>query len=145
VRQILDGCYKEAKALLADNMVALDRIAEKLIAQETITGKEFMQLFREIRGETAALPENPDTGTVTPESGQASEAAAEDSKPEAAEEEKQETAAAEQTDAGEGTDPEEKHSGDAPVQAATPENSTEAENGNSPRGLFTGAPLDDLR
>ena len=34
------------------NREALDKIAEFLIERETITGKEFMKIFREIKGES---------------------------------------------------------------------------------------------
>lgn len=53
VMAILKSCYKEAKKLLKDNRDIMDKIAEKLIKQETITGKEFMKIFRKAKG----LPE----------------------------------------------------------------------------------------
>ena len=49
VRRILETSYKEAKRILSENMDALDVIAEFLIKQETITGKEFMKMFNEVR------------------------------------------------------------------------------------------------
>ena len=42
--------YEEALRLLREHREALDRIAEYLIERETITGKEFMQIFREVEG-----------------------------------------------------------------------------------------------
>ncbi|MCR4690084.1 MAG: ATP-dependent zinc metalloprotease FtsH [Lachnospiraceae bacterium] len=53
VKLILKECYKEAKKLLKDNRKIMDKIAAKLIKQETITGKEFMQIYRKEKG----LPE----------------------------------------------------------------------------------------
>ncbi len=53
VMRILAESYEEAKKLLTDNREILDKIAEHLIEQETITGKEFMKIFRELKG----LPE----------------------------------------------------------------------------------------
>lgn len=53
VMQILKEAYEEAKKLLSDNRDALDQIAAFLIEKETITGKEFMKIFREVKG----LPE----------------------------------------------------------------------------------------
>ncbi len=53
VKNILKDCYKEAKKLLKDNRKVMDKIAARLIKQETITGKEFMQIFRKEKG----LPE----------------------------------------------------------------------------------------
>ncbi len=50
VMKILKDCYKEAKRLLKDNRKVMDRLADFLIQKETITGKEFMRIFREIKG-----------------------------------------------------------------------------------------------
>ena len=49
VMQMLKGAYEEAKRLLSDNRVALDKIAAYLIERETITGKEFMDIFHEVQ------------------------------------------------------------------------------------------------
>ena len=49
VRLILERSYAEAKRILSENMDALDAIADFLIRQETITGKEFMKMFDEVR------------------------------------------------------------------------------------------------
>jgi cell division protease FtsH len=62
VRRILETSYAEAKRILSENMDAMDVIAEFLIRQETITGKEFMQMFNEVRekrngGQTAVETE----------------------------------------------------------------------------------------
>ena len=50
VMKILKDSYEEAKRLLSENRDAMDKIAEFLIQKETITGKEFMKLFREAKG-----------------------------------------------------------------------------------------------
>ena len=50
VMRMLKSSYEEAKRLLSENRDALDRIAAFLIEKETITGKEFMKIFREIKG-----------------------------------------------------------------------------------------------
>ena len=47
---MLKSCYEEAKALLADNRDVMDKLAEYLIEKETITGKEFMEIFRREKG-----------------------------------------------------------------------------------------------
>ena len=52
VMKLLKYSYNEAKRLLSENREALDKIAEFLIERETITGKEFMKIFREIKGES---------------------------------------------------------------------------------------------
>ena len=53
VMNILKECYEEAKGMLAENRELMDKIAAHLIEKETITGKEFMQIFRKEKG----LPE----------------------------------------------------------------------------------------
>ena len=50
VMKMLKSAYAEAKKLLSENREALDKIAEFLIEKETITGKEFMKIFREVKG-----------------------------------------------------------------------------------------------
>ncbi|MCI7114160.1 MAG: ATP-dependent zinc metalloprotease FtsH [Agathobacter sp.] len=47
---IINHCYNEATKLLEDNRVILDRISDYLYEKETITGKEFMKMFREMKG-----------------------------------------------------------------------------------------------
>ena len=53
VMKILKNAYDEAICLLSDDREAMDKIAAFLIEKETITGKEFMKIFREVKG----LPE----------------------------------------------------------------------------------------
>ena len=53
VMKILKSCYKEAKKMLTENRAVMDKIAAHLIEQETITGKEFMKIYRKEKG----LPE----------------------------------------------------------------------------------------
>ena len=50
VRKMLDASYKEAVELISANMDALDKLAEYLFEKETITGEEFMKIFREVKG-----------------------------------------------------------------------------------------------
>ena len=50
VMKILKDSYDEATKLLGEHRETLDKIAEFLIEKETITGKEFMKIFREIEG-----------------------------------------------------------------------------------------------
>ena len=80
VRDMLEEAHAEAKKLLSANRDALDRIAEFLIEKETITGKEFMKIFREVKGlpdpdapaapaetpaEVSAAPAEPETPAET--------------------------------------------------------------------------------
>ena len=60
VMKILKKSYEEAKRLLSENREVMDKIADFLIQKETITGKEFMKIFREVKG----LPD-PDDGAPT--------------------------------------------------------------------------------
>ena len=50
VMKMLKQAYAEAKRLLSENREARDKIAACLIEKETITGKEFMKIFREVKG-----------------------------------------------------------------------------------------------
>ncbi len=50
VMKILKECYDKAEDLLSNNRDALDEIADFLIEHETITGKEFMKIFRKVKG-----------------------------------------------------------------------------------------------
>ena len=65
VMKLLKESYEKAKAMLSENRDVLDQIADYLIKRETITGKEFMQIFREVKGlpdpgVKKQLEENPD-------------------------------------------------------------------------------------
>ena len=55
VMKMLKESYEEAKRLLGEHRKALDEIAAFLIEKETITGKEFMDIFHQVEGIT---PEN---------------------------------------------------------------------------------------
>mgnify|MGYP002672689793 FL=1 len=50
VMKILKDSYKQAKKLLKENRDLLDKLAEYLIEKETITGKEFMKIYRKEKG-----------------------------------------------------------------------------------------------
>ena len=64
VMKMLKEAYEEAKQLLTENRDVMDKIAEFLIERETITGKEFMKIFREMKG----IPE-PDENLAGQEKG----------------------------------------------------------------------------
>ncbi len=63
VMRILKEAYEEAKRLLGENRVVMDEIAAFLIEKETITGKEFMEIYRRCKG----LPEPEETAGETGE------------------------------------------------------------------------------
>ncbi len=50
VRLLIAESYEEAKKLLGENRELLDKLAAYLIEKETITGKEFMEIFRREKG-----------------------------------------------------------------------------------------------
>ena len=62
---LLHNSYEEAKQLLGSHRAALDRIAEYLIRRETITGKEFMKIFRAVEM-GMDIPENLDELVLQP-------------------------------------------------------------------------------
>ena len=57
VMRVLKEAYETAKTMLAANRETMDRIAAHLIEKETITGKEFMEIFHQSQSESGkALP-----------------------------------------------------------------------------------------
>ncbi|MBR6148477.1 MAG: ATP-dependent zinc metalloprotease FtsH [Lachnospiraceae bacterium] len=50
VKKMLSESYETARNLLLENREVMDKLAEFLIEKETITGKEFMKIFRELKG-----------------------------------------------------------------------------------------------
>ena len=56
---IIAGCYEEAKKLLSENREIMDKIAAHLIEKETITGREFMEIYCAEKGIPVPEPKNP--------------------------------------------------------------------------------------
>lgn len=50
VMRILKECYEKALEMIKANRECLDKEAEFLIKHETITGKQFMKIFRQVKG-----------------------------------------------------------------------------------------------
>ena len=50
VREYLSKCYEEAKSILRAHLDTMDKLAQHLIEKETITGKEFMRIYRDAEG-----------------------------------------------------------------------------------------------
>ena len=48
VKALLAECYEKSKKILSEHLDTIDKIAEFLIEKETITGKEFMKIYREV-------------------------------------------------------------------------------------------------
>ena len=61
VKELLKECFAEAKKLLSENRDVLDEIAKYLYEKETITGKQFIVIYRKVKG----IPEPVDTSHMT--------------------------------------------------------------------------------
>ena len=144
VRLIMEECYNEAKAILSENMEAMDMIADYLIREETITGKEFMQLYRQAKG--IPEPEESEDSTESAIEAERKEIAKIEAMPstipeikaeaEARAEEKAEAAseiakAPETAEAAPEADAEEEEAEEKPAK-------------NGPRGRFTDVPQEDV-
>ena len=51
VMKIINACYAKAEKLLSENLPIMHKLAEYLIEKETITGKQFMEIFHQVRDE----------------------------------------------------------------------------------------------
>ena len=60
VMRVLAAAYKKALKMIRENESTLDAIASYLITEETITGKQFMKIFHEVRGESEPSEETED-------------------------------------------------------------------------------------
>ena len=115
VMKVLKDAYEAAKSLLNENRDAMDQIADFLIEKETITGKEFMKIFRKVKGipEPEETPEEenglPDTEHLKAEDDAAG--AVKESEPEARPEYSSESGAMDVTEPAE-----EKQAEDTPSQ-----------------------------
>lgn len=63
VRMLLKNAYDEAIEIVSNNIDVLDKTGEYLFEKETITGEEFMQIYREVKG----ISEEADTVSVNEE------------------------------------------------------------------------------
>lgn len=50
VMELLKECYEEAKEMLSGNRELMDKLAAHLFEKETISGKEFMKIYRQEKG-----------------------------------------------------------------------------------------------
>ncbi len=64
---ILKESYEQALTLLRDNRELMDKLAEFLIQKETITGKEFMEIFRREKGIPEPTEDKKPTQSSQPE------------------------------------------------------------------------------
>lgn len=59
VLSIINSCYEDAFRMLSENRKILDRISKYLFEKETITGKEFMQIFHEMKDQQEGQAKSP--------------------------------------------------------------------------------------
>ncbi len=121
VVNLLKESYEKALELLRENRELMDKLAEFLIEKETITGKEFMQIFRKEKG----LPEPEEKNEKKDEEKSEAEGEKEAKEPEATEQ----TSAVDVTVTDETQTVEEQEEG-ADKEASNEESSTE-----TPQGL----------
>ncbi len=77
VVSMLKKAYDKAKELLSENRELMDKLAGYLIEKETITGKEFMKIYRKEKGLPEPEEEQKDvTGTESSEASSANDASA---------------------------------------------------------------------
>ncbi|MCR4991285.1 MAG: ATP-dependent zinc metalloprotease FtsH [Lachnospiraceae bacterium] len=67
VMKLLKECYEEAKKMISENRDIIDVLAAHLLEKETITGKEFMKIFREMKGLPEPEENNEETKEVSAE------------------------------------------------------------------------------
>ena len=87
VMKMLKGAYAEAKRMLSEHRETMDQIAGFLIEKETITGKEFMKIYRRCEG----IPEPEEKKEENPVKEQTIEMPKKEADTEAAQQEEKET------------------------------------------------------
>ena len=124
VMTYLKACYEEAKKLIEENKDIMDKLAAHLLEKETITGKEFMKIFREAKG----IPEPPEEENT-------------DSNKETSEKETSEKETSEEETYEEETS-EEETSEDKPSERWMPPSpGPDREKDGTPRGRFSNTPF----
>ena len=71
VKNTIGSCYADAERMLRENIRVLNEAAHFLIEKETITGKQFMEIFRRVRGEE---PETVEVTSITLDESESGEA-----------------------------------------------------------------------
>lgn len=80
ILKIINSCYAKAVELLTKDREVLDEISGYLFEHETITGKEFMKMFRKLKG--LPEPEEKEEETASSEKGKHIDLTADDDKEE---------------------------------------------------------------
>lgn len=65
VMKLMDECYNKAKELLSENKELMDELAKFLLEKESITGKQFMEIFNRYMGIEEETEENTDNDKET--------------------------------------------------------------------------------
>jgi cell division protease FtsH len=60
LRALMKDCYKQAKELLLENQHVVKEIAEFLCEKESITGKEFVDIYNRVTGKNVETKETAD-------------------------------------------------------------------------------------
>ena len=144
VRKIMEDCYNESKRILSENMDAMDMIADELIREETISGKDFMRLYRQAKG----LPE-PDGSEKSEENAENTAVAAAPALPAVtAAAEPVETEAAEPVETAEAEPVEEavetEDAADDPAEEEPVEIEAAPEENSGAKGRFSDIPKEDV-
>ena len=133
VRQMLENCYNEAKQILSQNLDVMDKLADYLIQKETITGKEFMKIYRQTKG----IPEPAEKSDAEKLAEEVRKSAEPETKPD--EKKSQMEEQQEPQPAQEVAEQQESQPDGNPSQPQQPDSSHD-----SRRGMFSGASKDDL-
>lgn len=134
VMRILKECYQQALDLLSQNREVMDKLADFLIEKETITGKEFMKIYREIKG----LPQPEETEGKEETSGNVPERSGQ----EAAKETERKPEKQQRTIAGQVIEEPEEDRAEENKPWTPPAPGPEAQH-QGPVGRFSGAPIED--
>ena len=78
---IIKESYEKALEMLRENRDVMDKLADFLIEKETITGKEFMKIFREVKGLPEPEEEKKDENKTDENKAEVLEGESEESKP----------------------------------------------------------------
>ena len=140
VMKMLRDSYKQAKKLLKENREIMDKLAAYLIEKETITGKEFMKIYRKEKGIPEPEEEENADGKkdhnirMTEPDAEIQETESKDSEPET---QKPDAQIMPQEQAQEARDAEEAQPEQAEEASRTVPPATQEE--PQPRGVFSGA------
>jgi len=132
---ILKESYEKALSLLRENRELMDKLADFLIEKETITGKQFMEIFRREKGISEPEEKKADEKEPVENTAAEREAQAPTEEPKICEQQTAEEQTME-TQSTEVSDTEKPHSFD-PAKVTKPENADEPKRGNFSGGMLS--------